>query len=78
MISEIKRAVKIPVIAMGGISKLTDLLEFMSVGADAFEIGTANFTYPSICTTLARELNDFIIKNNFKNFEELKEQLKNE
>ncbi|MBR2069591.1 MAG: dihydroorotate dehydrogenase [Candidatus Gastranaerophilales bacterium] len=78
MVSEIKRAVKIPVIAMGGISKLSDLFEFLSVGADAFEIGTANFIYPSICTSLARELNEFIEKNNFKNFEELKEQFKNE
>lgn len=78
MVSEIRRAVKIPIIAMGGISKLSDLLEFMSIGADAFEIGTANFLYPSICTTLAHELNDFIEKNNFKNFEDLKERLKNE
>ncbi len=78
MISEIKRAVKIPIIAMGGISKLSDLFEFMAVGADAFEIGTANFTYPSVCTNLAYELNEFIEKNNFKNFEDLKEYFKNE
>ncbi len=78
MVSEIKRAVKIPVIAMGGISKLSDLFEFMSVGADAFEIGTANFVHPSICSDLAHELNDFIEQNNFKNFEDLKERLKNE
>ena len=78
MVSEIRRAVKIPVIAMGGISKLSDLFEFLSVGADAFEIGTANFIYPSICTTLACELNNFIEKNNFKNFEDLKEHFRNE
>ena len=78
MVSEIKRAVKIPVIAMGGISKLNDLFEFMAVGADAFEIGTANFIQPSVCTTLAQELNDFIKKNNFADFEELKEHIKNE
>ena len=78
MISEIKRAVKIPVIAMGGISKLSDLFEFMAVGADAFEIGTANFIYPSICTNLAYELNNFIEQNNFKDFENLKECIRNE
>ena len=76
MVSEIKRAVKIPVIAMGGISKLNDLFEFISVGADAFEIGTANFVHPSICTDLAHELSDFIEKNGFKNFDDLKEQLR--
>jgi len=78
MVSEIKRAVKIPVIAIGGISNLNDLFEFMSVGADAFEIGTANFANPGICTTLALELKNFIEKNGFRNFEELKERLKNE
>lgn len=78
MVSEIRRAVKIPIIAMGGISCLNDLFEFMAVGADAFEIGTANFVHPSICTDLAKKLNDFIENNNFKNFEDLKEQLKNE
>ena len=78
MISEIKRAVKIPVIAMGGISKLSDLFEFMAIGADAFEIGTANFIHPSICKDLAFELKEFIKKNNYKNFEQLKECLKNE
>ncbi len=78
MVSEIKRAVKIPVIAMGGISKLSDLLEFISIGADAFEIGTANFINPSICTDLALELGEFIKKNNFKDFNDLKEKIKDE
>ena len=78
MVSEIKRAVKIPVIAMGGISKLSDLFEFMAIGADAFEIGTANFVNPSICTDLAKELNEFMKKNNFNDFEQLKECIKNE
>ena len=48
MINEIRRVVKIPIIAMGGISTLEDLLEFLAVGADACQIGTANFRYPSI------------------------------
>ncbi len=77
MIQEIKRAVSIPVIAMGGISKLTDLFEFIAVGADAFQIGMANFITPGICTNLAFELNNFIEKHNFKNFEELKGAIKN-
>ena len=41
MVNQIKEAVKIPIIAMGGITKFEDLLEFMAVGADAFQIGTA-------------------------------------
>ena len=78
MINQIKQVVKIPVIAMGGIVKLEDLIEFMAVGADAFQIGTQNFINPSICSDLAKELEEFMIKNNFKNFEELKGAIQND
>lgn len=76
MVKAIKEAVKLPVIAMGGISKLNDLFEFILVGADAFQIGTSNFINPCICTDLAYELNEFMVKNNFKDFEELKQKIK--
>ena len=72
MVNQIKNAVKIPVIAMGGICKLSDLFEFILAGADAFQIGTANFQTPSICTSLALELCEFMEKNNFYDFETLK------
>ena len=78
MISQIKQVVKIPVIAMGGITKFQDLLEFMAVGADAFQIGTANFINPSICTNLAKELSEYIEKNGFKDFNEFKGALQND
>ena len=78
MVNQIKQAVKIPVIAMGGIAKFEDLLEFMAVGADAFQIGTANFINPSICTNLAAQLSDFMDKNNFKDFNELKGAIQND
>ncbi len=76
MIEEIRSSTNLPIIAMGGILKLSDLFEFISAGADAFQIGTANFIKPSICTDLAVELSDFIEKNHFKNFEELKKKIK--
>lgn len=78
MISQIKQVVKIPVIAMGGITKFQDLLEFIAVGADAFQIGTANFINPSICTSLAKELSEYMDKNGFKDFNELKGAIQNE
>ena len=78
MINQIKQVVDIPIIAMGGISKLSDLFEFIAVGADAFQIGTQNFINPGICTDLAMELNDFMKENNFNGFEELKGAIRNE
>lgn len=76
MINEIKKAVSIPVIAMGGITTLDDILEFLSIGCDAFQIGTANFINPSICTDLAVQLENYIKNNGFKDFENLKEVIR--
>lgn len=75
-VKRISAVCDLPIIAMGGISKLSDLFEFMSVGADAFEIGTQNFTNPDICNVLAVELEQFIKENGFETFENLKNKLK--
>ncbi|MCH8313916.1 MAG: dihydroorotate dehydrogenase [Nitrospinae bacterium] len=48
MVHQTVRAVKIPVIGMGGISTTEDALEFLSAGATAIQIGTANFIDPGI------------------------------
>jgi dihydroorotate dehydrogenase (NAD+) catalytic subunit len=52
MVYECRRAVKIPVIGMGGIATATDALEFMIAGATAVQVGTANFVDPFIWTKL--------------------------
>jgi len=50
------RAVKIPVVGMGGIGCLDDALEFFIVGASAIALGTVNFTNPSAATALVDAL----------------------
>lgn len=50
MVWEVSRAVKVPVLGMGGISTGTDAVEFMLAGATAVAVGTANFTNP--CATV--------------------------
>ena len=60
MVKRIKEAVSLPIIGLGGISCLKDLLEFVAVGADAVQIGTENFTNPDIAERLTVELADFI------------------
>ena len=76
MVKRIRTATKLPIIGMGGISCLNDLFEFISAGADAFEIGTQNFTQCDVCNTLADDLENFIKTNGFKDFEDLKEKIK--
>ncbi|NTU57651.1 MAG: dihydroorotate dehydrogenase [Chlorobiaceae bacterium] len=50
---EVSKAVKIPVVGMGGIASFTDAMEFLLVGASAIQIGTMNFVYPDIGEKIA-------------------------
>jgi dihydroorotate dehydrogenase (NAD+) catalytic subunit len=52
MVYECRKAVKIPVIGMGGIATADDALEFMIAGAAAVQVGTANFVDPFIWSKL--------------------------
>jgi dihydroorotate dehydrogenase (NAD+) catalytic subunit len=56
MVYEVARAVRIPVIGMGGIASGDDALEFLLVGARAVQVGTASFTDPNAVATIAGEL----------------------
>lgn len=53
---QVAKAVKIPVIGIGGISSVDDVLEFLVAGANAVEIGTANFFNPCITTEILNAL----------------------
>jgi dihydroorotate dehydrogenase (NAD+) catalytic subunit len=50
------RAVRIPIIGIGGISTLSDALEFLIAGCRAVQVGTANFVDPGVMIRLAEEL----------------------
>jgi dihydroorotate dehydrogenase (NAD+) catalytic subunit len=50
------RAVRIPVIGVGGIASVTDALEFLMVGCRAVQVGTASFVDPGIFARLAADL----------------------
>jgi len=49
MVHEVCKAVNIPVVGMGGICSAEDAIEFIMVGAQAIQVGTANFIKPDIC-----------------------------
>jgi len=56
MVYEASRAVKIPVVGMGGIVKAEDVVEFMLAGATAVETGTASYADPRAVETIANGL----------------------
>lgn len=75
-VSKLSKVVSIPIIGIGGIEKLNDILEFFAAGAQAIQIGTANFTHPDIAEKLIFELEEYILKNGFKDLNELKRELR--
>jgi dihydroorotate dehydrogenase (NAD+) catalytic subunit len=60
MVYECRRAVKIPIIGMGGIATARDVLEFIIAGASAVQVGTANFVDPFIWAKLLDGLREYM------------------
>jgi dihydroorotate dehydrogenase (NAD+) catalytic subunit len=60
MVYECRQTVKIPILGMGGIADARDALEFMIAGADAVQIGTANFVDPFIWSKLLDGMGDYM------------------
>ena len=56
MVYQVSKAVKIPVIGMGGVSTAEDVIEMMMAGATAVEIGAANLVNPFACRDIINEL----------------------
>jgi len=71
MVWQVAKAVKIPVIGMGGISSATDAVEFMLAGATAIQVGTANFVDPMACINIIDGLDQYLDRYNFKSAREL-------
>ena len=71
MVYECRRAVKIPVIGMGGIATATDALEFMIAGATAVQVGTANFVDPFIWTKLTDGIREYMTRHGLSRIADL-------
>jgi len=66
MVYECRQTVKIPIIGMGGITDARDVLEFMIAGADAVQVGTANFVDPYIWPKLLDGMSDYLRRHNIE------------
>jgi dihydroorotate dehydrogenase (NAD+) catalytic subunit len=53
---EVRKAVEIPVIGLGGVEKVEDVLDYLSVGASAVQVGTASFADPTVTKRLVHDL----------------------
>jgi dihydroorotate dehydrogenase (NAD+) catalytic subunit len=71
MVWQTAKAVKIPVIGLGGISSATDAIEFLLAGASAIQVGTANFIDPAITPKIAAGIVDYCERHGVKSVKEL-------
>lgn len=66
MVWQVAKAVKIPVIGLGGIMNWRDAVEFLLAGATAVQIGTANFIDPTVTVKVAEGIDDYLNRHGFK------------
>jgi dihydroorotate dehydrogenase (NAD+) catalytic subunit len=71
MVYECRRAVKIPILGMGGIATAEDVLEFMIAGANAVQVGTMNFVDPFIWGKLLAGLRDYMAAHGLVRLQDL-------
>lgn len=68
---QVSQAVKIPIIGVGGIQCLDDVMEFIVAGASAVQIGTANFYNPKLSNQLVQQLQEVVEQENVSSITEL-------
>ena len=71
MVWEAAKAVRIPVIGVGGISSVTDAIEFLLVGARAVQVGTANFVNPRTTVEIEKGLRAYLQDKDIEDIEEI-------
>lgn len=71
MVHDVTKAVKIPVIGLGGIMTAEDAIEFMMAGATAIEIGTANFIDPAVTVKVKNGMAQWLERHGCKSVKEI-------
>lgn len=75
MVYEVRKALPtIPIIAMGGVQNAQDVIDYISVGADAVAVGTANFQNPLVCKEIIDTLPTLLDELGVSHIHELKER----
>jgi dihydroorotate dehydrogenase (NAD+) catalytic subunit len=71
MVWQVSKAVKIPVIGLGGIMNATDAIEFFLAGATAIQIGTAIFKDPLAPVKIIEGISDYLHRHDFENISQI-------
>ena len=68
---QVAKAVKVPVIGLGGIMTAEDAIEFFMAGASAIEIGTGNFIDPAISVKVAQGISDWLDRHHYESLRDI-------
>ena len=71
MVWQVSKAVKVPVVGLGGIMNAEDAVAFLLAGATAIEIGTANFIDPAITVKVAEGINAYLERHGYHSVKEI-------
>ena len=71
MVWQVAKAVKIPVVGIGGITTGADAIEFLLAGASAIEVGTANFMNPAVTGEIVDYIEDYLVRHKMSSVQEL-------
>src|SRR5438876_8442983 len=78
LVWETRKAVKIPLIGLGGIETVEDVLDYLSVGASAVQVGTASFTDPRASERLVGALTNVLERTKAFTLNEIKDKFQAE
>jgi len=78
LVWETRKAIRSPIIGLGGIETVDDVLEYLSVGASAVQVGTASFTDPRASQRLAHTLTNVLERANVFTLNEIRDKFKAE
>lgn len=73
MVYQVRRAVNIPIIGLGGIMTGEDVVEFIMAGADAVSVGTAALVNPTAPVDILQELKNYMVEQGFKTISEIRD-----
>lgn len=71
MVWQTSKAIKVPIVGLGGISNWKDAVEFMLAGATAVQIGTYNFVDPTVSIKVIDGINDYCDRHGFKSVKDI-------
>lgn len=71
MVWQTAKAVKVPIIGMGGISNTADAIEFLLAGTSAVQVGTYNFVDPSVTQQIVVGIEDYMARHNISDIKDI-------